>query len=150
MHPVPDAESLLEKLAPSPLPGAPGIAAAAAGMPEPWYADPVLARAKLRELAESDARRIREARARIPSLKAELDTDSTVYCRELATLHRMVLVQDAQKQACSKGSRTARCGRAALLRFEGEVTELERVRSLNEKKLREKWGGKLYAGIRCD
>lgn len=156
MHPVPDAESLLASLSPDARdtrdqrpPGAPGIAFGA-GMPEPWYSDPMLARAKLKELAESDHRRIAEARGRIPSLRAELDTDSSVYCRSMATLHRMQLVQDAEKQACANGEKRARCGRAALLRFEAEVGELKRVRSLNEKKLREKWGEKLYAGIRCE
>lgn len=144
IHPDPGVEGLLENLS---LPGAPGVAAGLA-WPEPWYSDPTLARAKLRELAESDHRRIEEARSRIPELKAEWSSDSLVYCRSNLTLHRMQLVEDAQKEACAKSK--SRCAVTALGRFHSEIDQLESVRSLNEKKLRQKWGENLYAEIRCN
>jgi hypothetical protein len=160
MHPAPETEDLLARLAPLAKAGAPGIAAGLRGLPaasEPWYSDPAAARARLRELADSDHRRLEEARSRLPAIRSELDSESQVYCRSLLSLHRMALVQDAQKQACANGDSAhgkARggpaCGKAALLRFQAEVEQLEKVRSLNERKLKLKWGDKLYAGIHCE
>ena len=158
MHAAPDAldGDLLDRLAPLAHPGAPGIAAGESGAGDPWYADPEQARARFHRLAESEHHLLEEARTKVPALKAEWTTDSQVYCRSMLTLHRMALVQETQKQACANGDgalgkpRKRNCANAALLRFQTEVDQLERVRSLNEKKLRQKWGGKLYAGIHCD
>jgi hypothetical protein len=171
LHDAPEAaERLLSQLESVASPGAPGSAPGAASGPrawpwpwpweEPWYADPATARAKLRELAGADHQKLEEARGRLPALKNEWAGDSQVYCRSMLTLHRMALVQDTQKQGCAKspgqgqgqgqGMKKASCAKAAIVRIQAEVDALERVRSLNEKKLRLKWGSKLYAGFHCD
>src|SRR6185295_5401126 len=83
-NPPEDAARLLTELDTIATPGAPGSAPGIAGG-EPWTSDPLLARARLRELAEADHRRLEEARSRLPGLKSQWADDSEVHCRSMLT-----------------------------------------------------------------
>jgi hypothetical protein len=104
--------------------------------------DPLVLR--LDELARTDRLRIDEARARASQLETDWANDSQIYCRSMLSLQRMSAVQEAQVKGCKT------CAKSAFTRFKAEVDQLEAVKELNEKKLRAKWGRKLYGRIHCD
>jgi hypothetical protein len=115
---------------------------------------PAVARARLAELAAADRLRLEAARARAPQLQAEWTGDRTTYCRSMLALRRMTEIESAQREGCKaqapEGKPMPSCTRAALARFSSQVRELEQVRTLNERKLKEKWSPRLYAQISCD
>ena len=115
--------------------------------------EPRLLERYVRSLHEEDMRFLAEEGPRhAKELATQWESDRAIYCHSLLSLTRLLEIDSRQEQACKSqpAKYTLGCRPGADARLRGEIEQLTQVKSINERKLRTKWGPKLYPRLRCD